>query len=51
MARRPLRSRSIDELAPDPTKAADHDYREDLAGLEALWRERLGLTADTTYVP
>lgn len=39
----------LDELAPDPARAPDHDYGEDLAGLEALWRERLGLTAENSY--
>lgn len=39
----------LDELPPDPTRPPDFDYGEDLAGLEALWRERLGLTEQTTY--
>jgi hypothetical protein len=39
----------VDELAVDPARAADHDYGPDLVELEALWRERLGLTPQTTY--
>ena len=41
----------LDELPADPARPADHDYREDLKGLEALWRERLGLTDATSYAP
>ena len=41
----------LDELEPDPALPAAHDYGEDLAGLEALWRERLGLTPQTSYGP
>ena len=41
----------VDELEPDPALSATHDYRDDLAGLEALWRERLGLTPQTSYPP
>jgi hypothetical protein len=39
----------LDELAPDPTRPPAYDYAEDLAGLESLWRERLGLTAKMLY--
>jgi hypothetical protein len=39
----------VDELAANPAHPADFDYRGDLAALEALWRDRLDLTAQTTY--
>ncbi|WP_373048734.1 GIY-YIG nuclease family protein [Vulgatibacter sp.] len=38
----------LDELKPLPDRP-DHDPSSDLAELEALWRERLGLTPQTTY--
>ena len=33
----------LDELAYDPNKPADHDYRAELLELDALHRERLNL--------
>lgn len=38
----------LDELQPHPDRPAD-DPDGDLAELEAMWRERLGLTPETSY--
>ena len=41
----------IDELPPDPALPGTHDYREDLKGLEALWRDRLAGKPELSYGP
>lgn len=38
----------LDELTP-PADRPDYDPSDDLEALEALWRERLGLTPETSY--
>lgn len=38
----------LDELQPHPDRP-DEDPGDDLLALEAMWRERLGLTDETTY--
>lgn len=39
----------LDVLKPTPGNPASYDYADDLAGLEALWREKLGLTGALSY--